>query len=448
MAAISLKLEDLRLDMQNPRLTKSAGQREVLQKIIDDQDLKLVVLAESIVEDGLNPMDRWLVIKSEEEVGKYVVLEGNRRLAAIKLLNNTAVLGDLEVRALVKTKLEELAQTFDLDAVQPFDCFDIGTRAAAASWLSQRHTGENKGRGIVDWDGVASARFRGSDPALQAYDLVLAYGNLTDEEKQSVENRFPITTLDRLLSTPAVRELIGFEIANQKLKTDLPTEELIRPLRRIVLDLANGVVNVSHLKSKEQQVDYASKLGKDLPDLAKCTGKARNVDGLDETDFKPGPKPKPKPKPPVRKTLIPRECSLSVSNAKIAEISRELRHLPLADAPHSISVLFRVFLEQSVDHFLTASGIPLDMKVKTKGGTQVVEKKLSKKVEEAVAELVKKGVPKKDLAGVERGINDKNSPLYIGTLHLYVHSRFYSPTERELKVAWDNAQLFFESIWK
>ena len=62
--------------------------------------------------------------------------------------------------------------------------------------------------------------------------------------------------------------------------------------------------------------------------------------------------------------------------------------------------------------------------------------------------MVKNGAQKKNLAGVSKGINDKNSPLYVDTLHLYVHNRFFSPVERDLKVAWDNAQLFFENIWK
>jgi len=450
MAGIPLNLGELLLDLENPRISKATNQREALQKIIEDQDLKLVVLAESIVTDGLNPMDRWLVVKSATERGKYVVLEGNRRLATIKILYNKEVMNDLEVRTPVKSRLEALSEQFNLKSIEPIDCFDIGERSAAASWLSQRHTGENGGRGIVDWGGVATARFRGRDPALQAYELVLAYGGLTDEEKEIVEDRFPITTLDRLLSTPAVRDKIGVEISDSKLKTDLPPTEVIKPLRRMVLDLANETMNVTKLKSKDQQVDYVSKLGKDLPNLKKRSGTMKPVDGLEEKDFNTtaAKKPKPKPKQPVRKTLIPRDSYFTASNAKIAEIVKELRSLPLVDYPHSIAVLFRVFLETSVDHFLTAAGIPLHKKVTTKGGVQSKDKSLDAKVREAIAELIKKGVPKKDLAGVEKGINDKNSPLYIETLHLYVHNRFYSPTERELKVAWDNAQLFFENIWK
>lgn len=451
MAEIKLDIDNLLLDLQNPRITRSSSQREVLQKIIEDQDLKLVVLAKSIVNDGLNPMDRWLVVKSPDEHDKYIVLEGNRRLATIKFLHNSAVLNDLEVRAPVKTRLEALAEEFDVNTIQPVDCYDIGERLNATSWLSQRHTGENKGRGIVSWGGVSTARFRGRDPALQAYELVLEHGDLTDEEKELVEDRFPITTLDRLLSTPDVRAKIGVEISESKLRTDLPPTEVIKPLRRIVLDLANvdptrEILNVTKLKLKEQQVAYVTKLGKDLPDLSKREGPMKPVDGMEEKDFKAGapPKKKKRRRPPARKALIPRDCYLTVSNAKIAEITKELRELPLASAPHAISVLFRVFFETSVDHYLDTAGLPLQ--VMTKAGKK--DKNLRAKVGAAISAMVANGVAKKNLDGVSKGVDNKNSPLFVDTLHNYVHNRFYSPTERDLKVAWNNSQLFFENIWK
>jgi hypothetical protein len=80
MASKQLDLDELLLDLENPRISRAGSQREAIQKIIEDQDLKLVVLAESIVTDGLNPMDRWLVVKSPTERGKFIILEGNRRL--------------------------------------------------------------------------------------------------------------------------------------------------------------------------------------------------------------------------------------------------------------------------------------------------------------------------------------------------------------------------------
>lgn len=106
--------------------------------------------------------------------------------------------------------------------------------------------------------------------------------------------------------------------------------------------------------------------------------------------------------------------------------------------------LFRVFFETSVDHYLDMAGIPLQ--VTTKGGKK--DKSLRAKVGGAISAMVANGVAKKNLDGVSKGVDDKSSPLFVDTLHNYVHNRFYSPTERDLKVAWNNSQLFFENIWK
>lgn len=81
MASKPLKIDELLLDLENPRIAKASSQREALQYILDDQGIKLAVLAESIATTGLNPMDRWLVLKGPD-LGKFTVYEGNRRLRA------------------------------------------------------------------------------------------------------------------------------------------------------------------------------------------------------------------------------------------------------------------------------------------------------------------------------------------------------------------------------
>jgi len=477
MPAVSIPIEELRLDLKNPRIAEAASQRDALQKIIVDQDTKLVVLAESIVEDGVNPMDRFLVIRSEDEPDKFVTLEGNRRLAALKVLRNPSVLTGMEVRASIQRRLEELSTEFDKAGLQTLDCFVIESREDGAMWINQRHTGENDGRGIVDWSGIARRRFRGNDPALQALDFVTERGDLSPDVKQKIEARFPITTLDRLLSTPAVRSAIGFEIRGNKLFTGLPFHEALKPLQRMVRDLVSGVVNVTQLKLQPQMVAYVSSLGMDLPDLSTAmpalvpiedlfpspagssgngsTGGSTSAGGSGgstggrssggsarATSGAGGARSR---RTPGRGTaLIPKSCVLSVANTKVAEVVKELRSLKLATYPHAISVLFRVFLELSVDEYLKRQGLSITF---TAPSGKIMDKKLRKKVDEAVQHMVANGAPAKELKGISNALADKNNPLHPDTLHAYIHNAFYSPTERDLTVAWDNAQPFFERLW-
>lgn len=449
MPARKVNVADLVLDLENPRISRAASQEDALQKIIEDQDVKLVILAASIIEEGgLNPMDRMLVIAGPAP-GKFTVIEGNRRLAALMVLQQPALMDRIEVRANLQRRLVALSREFNAASTAKLDVWLLADRAAASSWLRQRHTGENQGAGIVDWNGVAAARFRGTDPALQALDLVLRHGGLTEEERSDVNTRFPITTLDRLLSTPAVRTVIGVDISGKKLQTDLPALQIIKPLTRIVRDLSNRTVNVTALKKKEQQVAYVKGLAKDLPDLTTRTGNPIAVEALTDKEFgkkklESQPKPKPQPKPALRKTLIPSDTALKVTVPKIAEIEQELRNLTLASYPHAISVLFRVFLEQSTDHYLALMGIALDVPNRN-GGTN--PKNLRMKVGEAITAMIAAGTKRNTLDGIRKGIDDKNSPLHVDTLNSYVHSAFFSPQERELKVSWDNARVFFETIW-
>lgn len=485
MPSISLPVEDLRLDLKNPRILDAGSQRDAIQKIIADQDAKLVALAESIVEDGLNPMDRFLVIASDVEPGKYIALEGNRRLATLKVLRNPSILTGLGIRNAISKKFEELAASFDASSVATLDCFVIPSREDGAMWINQRHTGENDGRGIVDWSGVASARFRGSDPALQGLDFVTMHGALTAAEKDGISKRFPITTLDRLLSTPAVRSLIGVEITGGKLLTGLPFAEVMKPLQRIVRDLASGAVKVTHLKLQPQMVTYASGLGSDLPDLTTASltltpvedlappppigagaggaagssgggasGAAGGTGGGSSSGSSGGTAGSGtsgtgtaggrKRTPSRGSALIPRSCALRVTNTKVAEIMKELRALSVATYPHAISVLFRVFIELSTDEYFKRHSLATTTTVT---GGRTVDKNLRSKVDEAVAHMVAAGADPKELKGITNALSDVKNPLHPNTLNAYVHNGFYSPTERDLTVAWDNAQPYFEKLW-
>ena len=450
MGPIDLTLDKLHFDLMNPRIGSALNQHDNLQKILDDQRGKLAELAEDIVTEGLSPIERLLVIKDEEDSNRFIVVEGNRRLAALRIMDNPAVMGGLSVVEALRKRLEKIAKDFDRNAVEPLSCYEVKNRDEANKWIYLRHTGANEGRGVVEWSGLATARFRGTDPALQALEFVVTYGNLDDNHKVLLNKTFPITTLDRLLSTKEVRQLIGIDVKEGILKSGISADEIMKPLRKIILDLAEKKINVSNLKDREAQVKYINSFaGEDKPDLSQKKSSS-NVKDFKGTDFKKKPASVPHSKPRIydpseRKTVVPRTSKLSVSVTKIAEIYKELKKLQMDDTPHACAVLIRVFLELSVDHFMKLN--KLNTETKSSSG-HVVYKKLGDKVSEAVEYLVKvKGLKRRDFAGMARSISVKQSPLSIDLLHAYVHSAIQTPKIRELRAAWDEAEPFFKHTW-
>jgi hypothetical protein len=450
MPAKSLKIDSLELDLENPRITMATDQRDAMQKIIAEQKAKLVNLAESIASRGFSPMDRCLVLRSNR-TNKFIVLEGNRRILCAKLLKNPSTIHTFKMPDSSRKRLEKASQRFNAKNVEPVDCFEVADRTEGNEWIRQRHSGEDSGRGIVNWSAIAGSRFAGRNPALQALEFVLQHGDLSEEQIERINDAKFLTTLDRLLSTPTVREAIGFDIDKGKLFTQLPPDEAIKPLRRIVLDLAEKAINVTDVKTKDQQNAYISKLKlPDRADLSRKSDKLVAVDSITDRDF--AAKPSPATRQPratrsgPRVTVVPKSCRLKVTTPKIADIFEELKSLQLARHKHAIAVLLRVFLELSIDEYLTKTARATLTFTNPKNG-HVSEKTLKTKVKETIAHLVIAGAAEKDFIGVTRGLTDPNHPFSIDTLHAYIHNRYFTPVDSHLTAAWDNAQHFFEVIW-
>lgn len=448
MPQVRLKVRDLVLDHDNPRITHAAGQQEALQKIVTDQKGKLVKLAQSITDHGLSPAERLLVLRLNRTPKSYIALEGNRRVAVLMILAKPAVLTGLDMPAATKRALELLAKTFKKGLVEPIAAFELPSRDDARYWLDLRHGGGHEGAGVDNWTTMAKRRFEGQPPAVQVLELVTERGGLTPAQLAAITDKFPTSTLERFLENRVVRRELGIDVKDGKVVTNLPAAEIVKPLRKIVTDLATKKTRVGKLMSTNDMLKYVrEELGSaHLPDTSKVRSAERGLGEIPTSEFaKVRPRVvRRKPDPSDRREVVPRSCRLNVTHNRISQIYKELRELRLDDAPNSIAVLLRVFLEMSVDHFLEKNGGKLD-ELKPDGRKRF--KSLDKKLAETVGMLVAIGVPPAHFASVTRSLSVRTSPMHIDLFHLYVHDRFATPLPQELKAAWDHAQPLFEKIW-
>ena len=444
-----LKINALLLDLKNPRMLEARDQKEAIQNIIKDQGQKLIVLAKSIIERGLNPIDSFFVLKDKKDSKKYYVLEGNRRLAALQILNNPRALNKINLTDRQKKNWQDLASQFRKSLVEPISCHEVKSRKEANYWLELRHAGERGGEGIVSWRGGAVDRFNSREnptPVNQVLMFIKDRSSLTERGWNLLENNFPITNLQRLVEASQVRKLIGFDITKEgKFHPLIAEDELIERLETIFLNIAHKEIKVSHIEDTQRQKNYIKKCilgGKPISSLTNAQG----------STSKPGKRPVRKPRTPnpaTRKMLIPSHVNLNIENGRIAQICLELRGLELKNHPNAISVLFRVFLELSVDHYLKKNGISLS----TLRNGHKNFKSLDEKIGESLDHIKEEnqdveGFDIKDFIAIERSIKKKHSPLQIDLLHRYVHHRFTAPDSQDLKGAWDETEIFFEQLWQ
>ena len=62
------------------------SQPDAIQAMLRSEGKKTLELAEDILINGLNVAERPMVIRAEDDPTRYVMLEGNRRLTALRIL--------------------------------------------------------------------------------------------------------------------------------------------------------------------------------------------------------------------------------------------------------------------------------------------------------------------------------------------------------------------------
>ncbi len=434
-----IDLQDLSVNLENPRYPNRASQRDAIAKMAEHQGMKLVKLAEDIIENGLNPTRRFLVTPNPD--GGYTVLEGNRRIAALKLLTQPEFRKSLGLSTRIENRFQALADAAG-SLLTGVECV-VRSTEDAKHWIQLEHTGENEGVGVVPWDGPARHRFRTSSPALQAVDLVARY---LEGKTQALLPEISITNIERVLNTPEAREKLGVDLINGKLILKQPDDKALDRIAAIVSDVAHKKVKVKDLFTKEQRVAYAEEVaGRPLKSL-----KSQRP-GVSAT---PASQPTPRSRrvPLQRTTLIPRQLTLSIPAVRVNKIYDELQRLPLKNFVNSGAVLLRVFVELSIDQYASRHSLSLKVtparKAGSKKGAAPRDMTLKQKVKLVAEHLEEKGTcTKAHLLGI-RALMHRNHPLSIDSLHAYVHNPNYSPSLADLTRTWDNIEPFIIGLWK
>ncbi len=437
-----ISLPDLIVNTENYRFESLASQKEAIDRMIENQGIKIYNLAKHIIENGLNPNKIIQVSPSNSDKKKFIVLEGNRRVIALKLLYHPDLI-DESVEPGLKTKFKLLRETNKDKLTTKINCVVYDTPTEAEKWIKIEHTGENEGIGVVSWNKLQSDRFNEkvegkSSAALKVVDLLQKSPQVSQDIRRQLHN-LKLSNLSRLLDDPDVRHFLGIEIDNDILHSTIPKEEVIKGLSQVVEDLLEPSFTVKEIYRKEDREDYINRFkSSSKPNLKLKANKPWKIDQISAVlsakssgSF-----------PAYRRKLIAKSCVLSINNGKINRIYRELQALDVPKFTNSAAVLLRVFVELSCDSYLEKHRL----KPKLNPGELL---KLKKKILLVVDDLVAKGlIENPDCKGVRTAIQNKDSLLGVDTLHAYVHNKHFSPAHRELIITWDNIEVFMQKVWE
>ncbi len=148
----AIDVDDLELDPENPRLASKPGQQALSQEQIIKtlwSDMAVDEIAFSIAKNGFYQHEPLLVVPEKKGGGApYVVIEGNRRLAAVRLLR------DKHLRAKVKATELPAISADERKKLDSLPVLIFPEKKGLWAYLGFRHV-----NGTKPWDALSKAEF-------------------------------------------------------------------------------------------------------------------------------------------------------------------------------------------------------------------------------------------------------------------------------------------------
>ena len=349
-------------------------QEGILENLIKNDNI--FSLAKQISKYGFVPVEKMVVLKQKNN--KYIVLEGNRRLAALKCLDNP----NLAQKPKLIEDFENLrGSSFAVRKIPVF--IAPSRREALAKFIIPKHTEPsvekwatyNKAKLyakiILDQeeniDNVCKIFNLKKDSILEFLRMYQCYKIATKlsldhriMEKVLDERKFPITTLDRFIKFQEGQRFLGITFdENGELKGKIKKEEFLKGYRKIIFDLAEENQTSRTLGKKGDITSYIKSFKQnETPDLEKRGN-------FTFTSFK---QPKQSANRTSTKSKINKkklddyQFSISLQSSIIDKIYEEIKNVNFNNKPYSFAILFRSFLHVCCLQYARDTNIFQDIK--------------------------------------------------------------------------------------
>lgn len=239
-----IKVSNIANYYENPRHPIASDEFDTLKKLFDSVGIpQMLNLASDIKAHGLLPCNRIVVVYSEF-LKKYVVYEGNRRVAAIKLLLYPDTFTFLDKATIDKVK--KIVSGPGVDLSTSLNCY-VTDETEAFFIMERLHSGEDHGRGLKSWDAREKENFKvrqGNKQSLSnlIYLYVQKYCDGLD-----ITTILPFTTIQRIFNNRKVRTKIGLDVSNEATFTPDRINLVVEASKWIVAESDNSQMSITRL---------------------------------------------------------------------------------------------------------------------------------------------------------------------------------------------------------
>ena len=352
-------IADLFLDPENIRLDVEvqSSQEALINDLFANENAMQVL--ESIATNGFFPDEVPVVVKED---GKFIVIDGNRRIAAIKALTRPEIIPSKEtsIKTIVKTAITPIKE---VEVVVAPD------RNSVMHFLASKHTQNTKRA----WRPLRQAYFykaelergktvqdlRNDYPTvdigkflrmINVHKIAKSVKYDTEQIAKKVHNErtFPVSTLERLYADKHVRDFLGFDFdGDGDVQIKIGKNEFEKGFKRVVQDVVEKVVDSRALNNEKNRKEYLANFSaSDTPNKTKSN---KVLTSKDFTETLPVLTKK-------RTKLAPKDILFTLQSTGVRRMLIELQGIDYHKFPNAAHDLLRSFLECALKAYFDQNG--------------------------------------------------------------------------------------------
>lgn len=235
---------------ENPRHAIATNEEDTLKKLFESVGNQYMLnLAEDIQQNGLIGSQQIVVVYSEDSK-KYVVFEGNRRVAVIKLMLDPDSFTFLDKATIDKAK--RIGQQGNIS--KTINCY-VTDEEEAFFIMERLHSGEDKGRGTKQWTSREKEVFRVRQSHEKNISYLIDYYVKKHLDGLDITTILPFTTIQRIFNNREVKKQIGLDIANEETFTPARMQLVVAASKWIVTEAEVTGIAVTRLFNKARTIE-------------------------------------------------------------------------------------------------------------------------------------------------------------------------------------------------
>lgn len=267
-----ISIEDLYVNPENDRYINDS--EDEISAMIDmfkvtngNPRVEMVNLAEDISENGLNPFE-WPIVWYDDELKKYIVIEGNRRITCIKLM--TQFKENEQILSIIP-EVEKIYKLFYPE--ENIECVVYEDLYEAQKVLAKIHQDVNDGVGRKQWDAYAkqkaNSKLGNGSKTYSIIQFLREYENVSPELLECMAGSKWTSKLERAVSFRKFKRVYNIDFSSDfSLLHKDTVEHVYKMMERLVMDLIN-LPATGNFRTKKDFDNYTDNLEDDFKTLVK-----------------------------------------------------------------------------------------------------------------------------------------------------------------------------------